>query len=875
MNLNFEKNQMFYSYFKDNIHPMWVFDNDSQAIIDVNQKSSLQYGYSKEEFLQLSINEFLTKLSDPIEENIADKSPENSFNTAIGQLRHKMGWMLYARITHYKIQYNNRSCTLATAFDYREEPGHVGNLQLSVKDHELLSLATLHANNFVLILDKYGLLKWTNQAFTKAMGLGLSEIIGKATSEFLFGNPPFTDNIRQLDVLIKQTKPFSIELLQASRTGNKIWVLVNGNPIFDDKNELKYFILTETDISAQKKNESIIQQSEAELNSFFNNTGSLHILFNKEFVVTVHNIKPEQLAKTILKSNIKKGDSVLLSVPDANKNDFIHFANLAFKGIATTDREIHLPEIDQWWNLKYNPIYDGFGTVIGACFTAFDITDKKQAALDLAVSNERLYWVSKATSDAIWDWEIQNNKLYRGEGYLTLFGLDPNELENNTSDWDDLIHEEDRERVLKDFDQTLSSKASKWVCEYRFKKKNQVYAHVLDKALIIRDASGKPIRVVGAMQDISEQKFREKQLNLFESVITNANDGVIITDVGEPGKLRRKIVYANEAICKMTGYSKDELIGNSPSIFQGAKSDKEELRRFNEKLSNWERAEMEIIDYKRNGEEMWMNISVVPIKDEKGVYSNWISIQKDITKRKKRQLERDQLINHLTKTNRELEQFSYITSHNLRAPLTNLLAISNLIKEDEIEDQRNKNLIQAFKKSTNLLNTTLNDLIRILIIKENPNQEIEELMIENVFSNTILSLSRIIKNAEGKVNYNFKNAPIVSFNRVYLESIFISLLSNSLKFRRKDVPLEINVSSKPTPDGIEIHFQDNGIGMDPMKIKDKIFGLYQKFNDNKKSKGIGLYLVHSQMTSLGGDIQINTNLDVGTTFILIFKLKTA
>lgn len=873
MHLNFEKNRFFHSYFEENCDPMWVIDMESQTFVDANRKAGLKYGYSKEEFLQLEISVFRKLVEDPFPKNLPDMNSEIDRTEEFWQIRHKMGKIFYARIQKHIIQYNYRKYSLVSAIDIKELSNQNVNSINSTTELELVSIVATNTRNLVLILDKNGLLIWSNQAFSNAMELGLSEIIGKSTSDFLFGNPPFTDNIKQIDALISSGKQFSIELLQESKSGNKIWVLVNGNPILDDKNELEYFILVETDITVQKKNESIVKQSEAELNSFFNNTGSLHVLINKDFIVTAYNNKAEQLAKIIFKTNLIKGASVLLSIPVDNKKDFIHFANLAFQGIATTNREIHLSDIGQWWELKYEPVNDGFGTVIGACFTASDITDRKQATLDLAISNERLYWVSKATSDAIWDWDIKNNKLFRGEGYLTLFGLDPNEMSNTTSDWDNLIHEDDRERVVKDFEKILYSRATNWACEYRFKKKNHAYAHVLDKALIIRDASGMPKRVVGSMQDISEQKLREKKLNLFESVITNANDGVIITDIGEPGKIRRKIVFVNDAICKMTGYTKEELIGNSPSIFQGVKSDKQEIRRFNEKLSNWEKAEMEIIDYKKNGEEIWMNISVVPIKDEKGNYTNWISIQKDITKRKQRQLERDQLIKHLTKTNRELEQFSYITSHNLRAPLTNLLAISNLINEDEIENERNKNLIQAFKKSTNILNDTLDDLIRVLIIKENPNQEIKELSIEHVFSYTLLSLSRIIKNASGTVNFNFKNAPKIEFNRVYLESIFLNLLSNSLKFRKKDIPLEINVFSKTTPNGVEIHFQDNGIGMDPIKIKDKIFGLYQKFNNNKESKGIGLYLVHSQMTSLGGDIQINTNLHVGTTFILIFKTK--
>ena len=127
-------------------------------------------------------------------------------------------------------------------------------------------------------------------------------------------------------------------------------------------------------------------------------------------------------------------------------------------------------------------------------------------------------------------------------------------------------------------------------------------------------------------------------------------------------------------------------------------------------------ARMEVINYKKSGERFWASISVFPVFAENGEITHWVSIQRDVTLRKNAEQEKEQLINELIHNNKELKQFSYITTHNLRAPLTNLLSICRLIDTAKIEDQRIQRLVDGFKQSTTLLNETLNDLINICLL---------------------------------------------------------------------------------------------------------------------------------------------------------------
>jgi signal transduction histidine kinase len=135
---------------------------------------------------------------------------------------------------------------------------------------------------------------------------------------------------------------------------------------------------------------------------------------------------------------------------------------------------------------------------------------------------------------------------------------------------------------------------------------------------------------------------------------------------------------------------------------------------------------------------------MLPVYNSDGELSHWVSIQRDITEEKKQEVEKEQLIRELTQNNKDLQQFSYITSHNLRAPLSNLTGLLNLIDDIPIEDPELKEILDGFNKSTHLLNETINDLVKVIIIKDNPSIEKEELMLNDIFEDVFSQLSFLI-----------------------------------------------------------------------------------------------------------------------------------
>ncbi len=375
--------------------------------------------------------------------------------------------------------------------------------------------------------------------------------------------------------------------------------------------------------------------------------------------------------------------------------------------------------------------------------------------------------------------------------------------------------------------------------------------------------------------DITEKKKIEERLKLLEKVVTETNQSIVIADATEGNDT--PIIYANGAFTKITGYSIEEVKGMNPHFLHKDIDVRDDDGRniMRSAIKNYVPWKIEIINTKKNGEHYWADISGFPVFDNgKGVYSHWVAIQSDITKRKEDELERKQLIKQLTKHNLELKQFSFITTHNLRAPLTNLLSICKLIKTDKITDTRTLKLINAFKASTHDLNDTLNDLIKILIVKEDIDIVTENLDFSQILQKIKTTIHIKLNEVGVFIEEDFSDIPFINFNCLYLESIFLNLLTNAIRYRHQDRQPIIKIKTKKEEDGrVQLIFSDNGIGMNMELIKGKIFGLHQRFHNNAEGKGMGLYLIHSQITTLGGTIEVESEEEVGTTFTIYFKQK--
>ena len=497
----------------------------------------------------------------------------------------------------------------------------------------------------------------------------------------------------------------------------------------------------------------------------------------------------------------------------------------------------------------------------------------KKTNEEIKESNEKYDIVAKATSDTIWDWKIQEDNFNWNKGIEVIFGYTQEEVGSSSTWWFEKIHPEDSIKMSIKLYSFIEQKTENWQDQYRFKCANGSYKYVLDKGFLLKDEEGKAVRMIGAIQDITKQKEEEQRLKLLETVITQSKDSIIITEPDFKNSEIPKIIYVNPAFSVMSGYPIDEIIGKTPNIFKGPNSDKEEYRKLIDALKKKQECLIETISYKKNKEEYWVRFSMIPIYDTENELSHWISIQRDVSEEKKQEKEKEQLIRELTQNNKDLKQFSYITSHNLRAPLSNLTGLLNLIEDIPIENQELKEIINGFSKSTHLLNDTVNDLVKVIIIKDNPSIQKEAVLLKEIFENVFNQLSFQIELYKPIIKLNFEKVSVLNTNKAYIESIMLNLLTNAIKYKSENRQLKITINASEVDDIVYLTFQDNGIGIDLERNRDKVFGLYQRFHNYPDSKGLGLYLVKSQVETMGGTINIESEVNKGTSFTLTFKNK--
>jgi len=495
----------------------------------------------------------------------------------------------------------------------------------------------------------------------------------------------------------------------------------------------------------------------------------------------------------------------------------------------------------------------------------------KKSNQDIIESKERYDIVAKATSDTIWDWKIDDDAFIWNKGIQGVFGYKKEDVGKNSNWWFERIHPEDSLKMSVRLYSFLDYKTDKWQDEYRFQCADGSYKYVIDKGFLVKDDKGKIIRMIGAIQDVTKQKEEEQRLRLLETVITKSNDAVMICGIKLNENSLPSIVFVNSAFEDMTGYKTSEAIGMPLDIIFGAKSDSKQIDLLKQKIKEYQICDIETVCYKKDNTLFWINFTMIPVTNKDGEHSHWISVQRDVTELKGKEKEREQLIRELTKNNNDLKQFSYITSHNLRAPLSNLTGLLNLIDDIPIENPDLKELIDGFSTSTHLLNETINDLVKVIIIKDNPAIEKERILIKDIFENVFNQLNFLINLHKPILKIELSEEYISNINKSYLESIFLNLMTNSIKYRSATNQLKITITSKVINEELVISFKDNGIGIDMGRNKDKIFGLYQRFHNHPDSKGLGLYLVKSQVESMGGNISVESKLGKGTTFTLNFK----
>ncbi|MHA4895239.1 GAF domain-containing sensor histidine kinase [Pedobacter sp. PWIIR3] len=224
--------------------------------------------------------------------------------------------------------------------------------------------------------------------------------------------------------------------------------------------------------------------------------------------------------------------------------------------------------------------------------------------------------------------------------------------------------------------------------------------------------------------------------------------------------------------------------------------------------------------------------------------------------------------NELVSTNTGLQQFSYIISHNLRSPVANIMALTSYLRDETNTPETNLELHSALDTSVKLLNNVIIDLNTILTVKNEISEKRENISLTSLLKDIQLSIQTMILQSKTVITTDFLLGDQLNSLKTYLHSIFINLISNSIKYSRPGIAPVIHIKSERSVNEVIILFKDNGMGIDLEKKGDQVFGLYKRFHENIKGKGMGLFMVKTQIETLGGRISIKSEVNKGTEFTM-------
>jgi len=718
--------------FKNAYIPIYLVRKDA-TLYDFNDAAHTLLGYSREEMSKMRIYELDPNYSPEIwKERWATFTSNETTKTILTQHRKKDGTLIDVEVQAKLMIFNGHEYHCSFVTDITEKKKTTERL-------ELVDFTFRHSSMPIILGLEDGSFLDFNEAALDLYGYTKDEMALLKVNDLRAATK--SKSYDQLWKEVNAFKKMEWENVHKKKDGTLMNVQIMANLL--ERGDRRVSCTFITDISARKRTEDrlklvdfafrktavsvFITRSDATFYDFNDAVLDLYGYSREEMAL----LKVDDLTAAYAKEEVSKAWAELWSRLKEQKS------------IVFTSK--HLRKDGSVFDVEIRVNYLEYGGEELNCAFITDITDRKSVEDRLRKSIARFEQATLATSDVIWEMDLENNTLFLSNNFTVVFGHEIKGVEPiDDNIWLKCVHPDDLQRVLREEEDTINNSLERWEMEYQFKKADGIYAIVLDRCFAMKDENGKVIKLIGAIRDVTKEKSEE-----------------------------------NERILLLT-----ELVEN----------------------------------------------------------------------------------------NKELLQFSYITTHNLRAPLTNLISICNRVNTQLIEDFQTKRLIEGFKQSTMLLNDTLNDLIKILIIKENRHLETDELLFGDILEKVKSSISTILLKNVVKVETDFSEALMVRFSSVYLESIFLNLLTNSIKYAHPTRYPFIKIKTTIEKDGTtKLLFSDNGIGMNMERVKNKIFGLYQRFHNNADAKGIGLYLVHSQVTALGGKIEVESEVGVGTTFIITFK----
>jgi PAS domain S-box-containing protein len=293
---------------------------------------------------------------------------------------------------------------------------------------------------------------------------------------------------------------------------------------------------------------------------------------------------------------------------------------------------------------SYRPMRNG-AEIVGALVMMADITGMRQLQLDQARSladlrqaQHRLLEAQEIGRIGNWELDLSTNLLWWSDEVYTLFGVAPGSFDGRIDSMMQSMHPDDRAAFLQRRKEAIRHGTSLEM-EYRIVRPDGEVRWMHQMGRVYHDDAGMPVRRAGVVQDITARKQAQAELLLLRNAVSRLNDVVIITEADPLDAPGPRIVYANDAVERMTGYRASELVGKSPRVLQGPDTDRIALARIRDALARRQPVREEIINHNRAGEPYWVEIDIAPLFDDGGKLTHFIAVERDVSARRRAEAE--------------------------------------------------------------------------------------------------------------------------------------------------------------------------------------------------------------------------------------------
>ena len=652
--------------------------------------------------------------------------------------------------------------------------------------------------------------------------------------------------------------------------GTVKWIEASGNGVWNKKGELIKLTGTAQDITSKK-------QSELE----------------KEDWKTRYEIITASSGQVIYDYDIASGGIVwsgmikeVLGYAPHEMEDIVEWTELihphdrsaVLEKLETAEKE--LIEYDMHYRIKtkagkYSTMHDRgifladkAGKAYRMLGTMQDITQQIAAEEQLSESNRLRESIENAMPGILYVFDVRTQEnIYANKNIAAALGYTMEEINNLGGNIiGSLIHPDD---VIKIPGWTTEDFGTVKKAEYRMKTKSGKWRWFFGRDTVFqRDSNGNVLQIVGMAQDITERKKIEEELTeseqRFRTLQQASFGGIGIHDKGI-------IIDCNQGLCDITGYSREELVGSD-----GLRLIAQEWRELvMEKILSGYEKPYDVEGERKDGTRFSLEVQAknIPYRGKMIRVTEF----RDITQRKLTEIKiMDQnskllsITEDLKRKNEQLEEFTQIVSHNLRSPVGNILTLLSFFETSDKEEEKAEYL-SLLKESSFTTQQTLHELNEVLKIKQNKNIPRQDLEFEKVLKHVKSMLSAKITEVSAVVEGDFTRAPTIQYPNIYLESIFLNLLSNSLKYIKDDRNPEILFRTFHSNSNIILEVRDNGLGINLERYGHQVFKLHKTFHKHPESRGIGLFMIKNQIEALGGEISIASQVDKGTTIFVNFN----